>query len=113
VAGFEKMEWPRFNFVLILGVGHRTDGFSDCGYSLAIVANWRKPDPELLPIHRPRCPKCEMRMRTARVSDGPKGFENRVFECAKCGHTETRAFASDPLNSDALGWLSGELGRPH
>jgi hypothetical protein len=108
-AGFEK----RIGLILILAAGNQVDGFAVFGYFLAIVASWRKPDPELLPIQRPRCPKCQAWMRTARVSDGPKGFENRAFECAKCGHTETRAFASDPLNSDALGWLSGELGRPH
>jgi tRNA(Ile2) C34 agmatinyltransferase TiaS len=76
------------------------------------MASWKKPDPELLPIQRPRCPKCQMRMRTAGVSDGPDGFENRAFECAKCGHKETRTLASDPLKTNAVGWLSGELGRP-
>jgi hypothetical protein len=81
------------------------------------MASSKKPDPELLPIQRPRCPKCQMRMRTAGVSDGPDGFENRAFECAKCGHkesktlTESRTLGSDPLKSDAVGWLSGELGR--
>jgi tRNA(Ile2) C34 agmatinyltransferase TiaS len=75
------------------------------------MASSKKTDPELLPIQRPRCPKCQMRMRTAGVSDGPDGFENRAFECAKCGHKETRTLASDPLKSDAVGWLSGELGR--
>jgi hypothetical protein len=36
--------------------------------------------------------------------------EKRIFECAKCNSTAT-VTALDPLKSDALGWLSGELGR--
>jgi hypothetical protein len=71
----------------------------------------QKPDPELLPIHRPRCPKCSVRMITAGISPGPEGFEQRSFECLKCGHAESKMVACDPLNSDALGWLTGELGR--
>jgi hypothetical protein len=49
-------------------------------------------------------------MTTMSVSDEPNGFESRAFECSKCGHSETRKLASDPLKTDALGWLSGELG---
>jgi hypothetical protein len=71
----------------------------------------QKPDPELLPIQRPRCPKCQARMKNAGVLDGPRGFEKRAFECPKCGTSEIRMLASDPLKSGALGWLSGELGR--
>jgi hypothetical protein len=71
-----------------------------------------KPDPELLPTHRPRCPNCRTRMITAALSGGPVGFEHRTFECAKCGHAETRVLASDPLQSGAAGWVEGELQRP-
>ena len=74
------------------------------------MGSWKKPDPELLPVHRPLCPKCQKRMITTAVSDGPEGFERRRFECLKCTVTEIRTLASDPLNSDALRWLSGELG---
>jgi hypothetical protein len=70
-----------------------------------------KPDPELLPIGRPRCPKCTTRMITEAVSAGPDGFEHRTFECLKCGNTEEKVVASDPLKSSAIGWLQGELGR--
>ena len=72
----------------------------------------RKPDPELLPIQRPRCPKCQMRMMSIGIEDGPDGYENRTFECLKCHHTETRLLAADPFKTDAAGWLLGELGRP-
>jgi hypothetical protein len=50
-------------------------------------------------------------MITMSVSDEPNGFESRAFECSKCGHSETRKLASDPFKADAMGWLSGELGR--
>jgi hypothetical protein len=70
-----------------------------------------KPDPELLPIHRPRCPDCQMRMITADISSGPEGFEHRTFECSRCGHAETRVMASDSRQPDATGWTSGELPR--
>jgi hypothetical protein len=57
------------------------------------MGSWKKPDPELLPVHRPLCPKCQKRMRTTAVSDGPDGFEHRRFECLKCTVTETRTLA--------------------
>jgi len=75
------------------------------------MGSWKKPDPELLPVQRPLCPKCQKRMTTTAVSDGPEGFERRRFECLKCTVTEIRMLASDPIKSDALRWLSGELGR--
>jgi hypothetical protein len=70
-----------------------------------------KPDLELLPIQRPRCPKCQTRMLTIDVSPGSEGFEHRTFECRKCSLSDTRVIAVDPLKSKAVGWLSGELGR--
>jgi hypothetical protein len=48
-------------------------------------------------------------MRTSAVSDGPEGFEHRRFDCLKCTVTEIRMLASDPIKSDAMRWLSGEL----
>jgi hypothetical protein len=52
-----------------------------------------------------------MRMRTVDVSPGPEGFERRTFECRRCGEKVSRILACDPLKSDAVGWLSGELAR--
>ena len=78
----------------------------------AAMGSWKKPDPELLPIHRPRCPTCQTRMITAAVSDGPEGFEHRTFKCLKCAHTDELMLVSDPLKSSAAGWIRSELQPP-
>jgi hypothetical protein len=52
-------------------------------------------------------------MITAAVAAGPQGFEQRTFECRKCGHTETGMMASDPFQSGAAGWIAGELPPPN
>jgi hypothetical protein len=72
----------------------------------------KKADPELLPMHRPRCPRCQTRMMTADIISGPEGFEHRTFQCSKCGHAETSVVASDPFLSDAVGWTGSELFPP-
>jgi hypothetical protein len=59
-----------------------------------------KPDPELLPIQRPCCPKCEIRMVTVWASRTPDGIEQKTFECLKCHHIEIRPTATDRLGSD-------------
>ena len=66
----------------------------------------------LLAIQQLRCPICRTRMRLARISPGPTGFELRTFECAKCDHVEQIAIASDPMKSGAVGWFTGELQPP-
>lgn len=73
---------------------------------------WKTSDPELSATGRPRCPKCQMRMLTAAMEEGPEGFEHRSFECAGCGHSEQNVIASDPMNTNALGWLNSELHPP-
>ena len=51
-------------------------------------------------------------MITSAVSDEPKGLEQRTFECANCGRIETRTVVRDPLKSNAVGWIDGELRPP-
>jgi hypothetical protein len=63
-------------------------------------------------LERPRCLRCQRRMKLEQVSPGSEGFEERLFECAKCDHTETRVIPSDPIRSRAVGWLAGELRSP-
>ncbi|MBR0947367.1 MULTISPECIES: sensor histidine kinase [Bradyrhizobium] len=61
---------------------------------------------------RPMCPVCKHRMALARVSPGKRGFEERTFECSTCERTEIVSFAVDPMKTDAVGWLAGELKPP-
>jgi hypothetical protein len=71
-----------------------------------------RPDPELLPIHRPRCPRCQKRMISIDPSPGPQGFEQRTYRCRTCEYTETDIVACDPLQSNAVGRTEGELKPP-
>jgi hypothetical protein len=52
-------------------------------------------------------------MMLERISSGPIGFEQRLFECSKCDHVEINVTASDPFKSSAAGWLVGELRPPN
>ncbi len=72
----------------------------------------QKPDPELLPTQRPRCPKCQMRMISIEVTAAAEGFEDRTFECMKCGHAETRRMVADPLASPAAVAWSNDGPKP-
>src|SRR6266699_142393 len=47
---------------------------------------YTRPEPSLLPIERPRCPKCQSRMMLARIEPSPDGSDLRTFECQKCEH---------------------------
>jgi hypothetical protein len=51
-------------------------------------------------------------MMLERISPGPIGFEQRLFECPRCNHVEISVIASDPFKSKAAGWLAGEPGTP-
>jgi hypothetical protein len=61
---------------------------------------------------RPMCPACTHRMALARISPGERGFEIRSFECSTCGLIEKISVEVDPMKTDAVGWLAGELRPP-
>jgi hypothetical protein len=68
-------------------------------------------EPSLLPIERPRCPKCQGRMMLARIEPGPGQSDLRTFECPKCEHVQ-QLMVEDPLNSANAGWQNSELKAP-
>jgi hypothetical protein len=51
-------------------------------------------------------------MGLARVSPGERGLEQRIFECSTCHRTDQVCFPIDPLKTDAVGWVVGELRPP-
>ena len=69
--------------------------------------------PFLTDIERLRCARCKTRMMLERVSSGPIGFEQRLFECPKCDHVQIKIIASDPIKSNAAVWLAGDLRAPN
>ena len=69
--------------------------------------------PFLTDIERLRCSRCQTRMMLERVSAGPIGFEQRLFECPKCDHVQIKIIASDPIKSNAAGRLAGDLRAPN
>jgi ribosomal protein S27AE len=70
-----------------------------------------RADPSLLPIERPRCPKCQGRMMLAHIEPGPGHSDLRTFECPKCHHVH-KMHIEDPLKSADAGWLHSELKPP-
>jgi hypothetical protein len=51
-------------------------------------------------------------MMLSRILPTRAAIDLRTFECGKCAHVEKIAVEIDPMKSDALGWLSGELRPP-
>ena len=66
----------------------------------------------LIAIESDVCPKCQGPMMLSRIMSGRLNFDSRTFECVKCDHVEKVLVATDPIHSDARGWLLGELGSP-
>jgi hypothetical protein len=73
--------------------------------------SYPRPEPSLLPIERPRCPKCQSRMMLARIEPGPNGSDLRTFECPKCELVQ-KMLVKDPLLSANTGWTAGGLKPP-
>ena len=64
-------------------------------------------------IKRPKCPNCHQnRMLLSKLEAGSSGSDYRTFECQKCGHIRRMVLSNDPMTSDLLGWLAGELRPP-
>ncbi len=69
-----------------------------------------RSEPSLLPIERPRCPKCHGRMMLAHIEPGPAHSDLRTFECQKCDHV-IRVTVEDPMTLDK-GWRHSGLRAP-
>jgi hypothetical protein len=69
------------------------------------------PEPSLMPIERPRCPKCQTRMRLVRIEARPAGADLRTFGCRHCKNVH-KARAEDPMKSDKARWLNSALKPP-
>ena len=67
---------------------------------------------QLTALERPHCLKCLNRTNLARIQAGPKGFDIRYFRCAKCDFSIATTVATDPMHSETMGWLAGELKPP-
>ena len=69
---------------------------------------------QLSPRHtvRPRCPQCQARVAVQHVVPGRPGFEHWTLKCTKCGLIHEVQVSADPLKSEAMGWLDGDLKPP-
>jgi transposase-like protein len=64
-------------------------------------------------IERPNCPHCRQnRMLLSKLERRSSSFDVRTFECQRCGRVHSVVASRDPLTSDMLGWLAGELRPP-
>jgi hypothetical protein len=59
-----------------------------------------------------RCARCEAELVLVRITPARLGFNSQAFECVRCDHLEKVLIAADPIQSDVLGWLLGELRPP-
>ena len=81
------------------------------GQQVRCLSSWGKVVGDAIG-DRPMCPVCKHRMALARISPGTRGFQERTFECFTCGRTDKLVVAIDPMKTDAVGWLAGELRPP-
>jgi hypothetical protein len=58
------------------------------------------------------CKMCAAAMVSARIAPARLGINARTFECLQCNHVEKVLEAADPIQSNVLGWLFGELKPP-
>lgn len=70
-----------------------------------------RSEPSLLPIERPRCPKCPGRMMLTGIEARPAHSDLRTFECPRCKNVQT-LLVEDPMKSGKSLWTSSELYPP-
>ena len=58
------------------------------------------------------CQLCAAEMVSARLTPARLGINARTFECPQCSHVEKVLEAADPIQSNVIGWLFGELRPP-
>jgi DNA-directed RNA polymerase subunit RPC12/RpoP len=75
------------------------------------MAPFSRPDPSLIPIERPRCARCQSRMRLGKVEQGPDHSEKRMFECPKCSFIDIKILP-DPLSAESVLRLTSSLRPP-
>ena len=47
-----------------------------------------------------------------RIAHGGKDFDVRSFECPKCAFVHVITVATDPMKSEAAGWILSDLNAP-
>ena len=47
-----------------------------------------RPEPSLIPIKPPQCPKCQGRMMLTRIEHNPNGHVVRIFDCVQCEYVQ-------------------------
>jgi uncharacterized Zn finger protein len=72
-----------------------------------------QPYSDFTSILRPRCRNCQSEMALSRVLPRRATLDLRTFECGKCGRVEKVIADIDPMKSNAVGWLLGELRPPN
>jgi uncharacterized Zn finger protein len=60
----------------------------------------------------PRCPKCRSRPTVQSVIPIRSGFEYLTLRCTTCGLVYDAQVHTDPMMSDARGWIDSELDSP-
>ena len=62
---------------------------------------------------RRRCLVCQATMEVQRFAAARVGFEHWTIRCISCGRFDQMQVSTDPLESEAMGWIEGELRPPH
>jgi len=77
-----------------------------------IDASPSEPVASTAPLGRLRCPKCRARPTVQSVVEIRSGFEYLTLRCTSCALVYDAQVHTDPLKSDARGWIDSELVPP-